>query len=68
METMKQKNKDIEKRLDKRMDERFENIPGYEPPSLSQKLGFGRARPLEDLIGGHEPNDIKMVLKNKAEA
>lgn len=56
----------MEKKLDKRMNERLENIPGYEPPSVSQKLGFGRVR--DDLIEGHNPKDIKTVLKNKAEA
>lgn len=39
---MHKANKEVERRLDKKMDEKLFNVPGYEPYSISQALGYGR--------------------------
>lgn len=68
METIKNEKRDIERRLDKRMNDKLANVPGYEPPSVSQKLGLGKYRSSDNDIAGHTAEDIHALLKNKAAA
>lgn len=44
--------KQSEQKIDKKLNEKLSNIPGYEPPSVSQKLGLGKYRATDTDVNG----------------
>lgn len=66
MEAIKIGKQETERKVNKRLNEKLENVPGYEPYSISQSIGAGKYSQSQGDAQAHKQQDIQVILKSKA--